>query len=64
MEERRQYTRYPIKTPAEVITIKGNIPAVVTEISTKGPKLQGISEFLPKSFEIPASPTINLRKLH
>ncbi len=48
MEERRQHTRYPVKTPAEMITAIGTIPAVVTEISTGGIKLYTSKAIFPK----------------
>jgi len=49
MEERRKYRRYPIKTPAEAITDMGNIPVVITEISTGGFKLNTIKSLVPKT---------------
>ena len=49
MEERRKHKRYPIKTPAEAITDFGNIPAVVTEISTGGLKLHTRKSVVPKT---------------
>jgi len=47
MEERRKYTRYPIKAPAEVLTPTGIIPALVTEISVGGLKLNSSKAFVP-----------------